>query len=215
MQHSWRTRLDIFSLEKEGQCLLEQKEWKKAENTFSQLIECGDIFWVYLAQSLIGQQKYQDALECFEKLLPKASYQVEWGVDVFKGLGICYHYLGDQDSALENFNKALSLKKNIFDSEIELGLALVLKEKKLYKEAEEKFQFLLEKNIKNDEAWAGLAEVRAEIGEIELAHSNLLQALDLNPENKTALRTRVRWTRSFQTITGHKPLFSYNSYLLN
>ena len=211
MQHSWRTRLDIFSLEKEGKYLLARKKWKQAEDIFSQLIECGDVFWVYLAQSLIGQKKYQSALECFEKLLPKTSYQVEWGVDVFKGLGCCYHYLGDQDSAKENFNKALSLKKNIFDSEIELGLALILKEQKLYKEAEEKFQHLLEKNINEDEAWAGLAEVRFLTGETELAHSNLLRALDLNPENKRALKAKVRWSYCFQSISGHKISFSYNS----
>ena len=209
MQHSWRTRLDIFSLEKEGKYFLVKKQWREAEYIFSQLLDCGNIFWVYLAQSLMGQERYQSALECFEKLLPKASYQVEWSLDVFKGLGFCYHYLGDQDSAQENFNKALSLKKNIFDSEIERGLALVLKEKKFYKEAEEKFQVLLEKNIKDDQAWVGLAEVRVAIGEKELAYSNLLQALDLNPENKIALKAKIRWSHTFQTITGHKPLFSF------
>ena len=214
MKNSWRTQLDIFSLEKEGKYLLIKKEWKQAEQIFSQLIECGEIFWVYLAQSLIGQERYQDALECLETLLTKASYQVEWGIDVFKGVGLCHHYLGDQDAAMENFNKALALKKNIFDEEIELGIALTLKKKRRYQEAGEKFQFLLEKNIKNDEAWANLAEMRAEKGETELAYSNLLQALDLNPENKTALKVRIRWARVFQNTTGHKPLFSYNSYPL-
>ena len=207
--HSWRTRLDIFSLEKQGKLHLQHTRYSEAEQIFSQLLDCGDIFWMYLSKSLLGQKKYKEARECIEKVLLKACLQTEWGLDAFKTMGFCCYYMGDIESAFENFNKALSLNNKTFDVEIQLGLGLILKEQKQYSSAKEKFQAVLEKDMNNDEAWAGLAEVRAELGDLELAHVNLQQSLDLNPENESALRLKVRWSSSFQWISGSKPLFSF------
>ena len=206
---SWRTRLDIFSLEKQGKLHLQTKKYSSAEQIFSQLLDCGDIFWVYLSKSLLGQKKYKEAKECIEKVLQRACLQTEWGIDAFKTMGLCCYYMGDIDSAAENFNKALSLNNKTFDAEIQLGLGLTLKEQKEYSSAKEKFQAVLEKDMHNDEAWAGLAEVRAEMGDLELASVNLQQALDLNPENESALRLKIRWSSSFQWISGSKPTFSF------
>ena len=207
--HSWRTKLDIFSLEKQGKLHLQHKQYPEAEKIFSQLLDCGDIFWVYLSKSLLGQKRYKEARECVEKILPHACLQTEWGIDAFKTMGFCCYYMGDIGSASENFNKALSLNNKTFDAEIQLGLGLLLKEQKKYSEAKEKFQAVLEKDMNNEEAWAGLAEVRAELGDFELAHVNLQQALDLNPENESALRLKVRWSSSFQWISGSKQIFSF------
>ena len=207
--HSWRTKLDIFSLEKQGKLHLQRKQYSQAEQIFSQLLDCGDIFWVYLSQSLLGQKKYKETRECVEKVLLRACLQTEWGITAFKTMGFCCYHMGDTDSAFENFNKALSLNNKIFDAEIQLGLGLALKEKKQFSSAKEKFQAVLEKDINNDTAWAGLAEARAELGDLELARVNLQQALDLNPENESALRLKVRWSSSFQRVSGSKPSFSF------
>ena len=207
--HSWRTKLDIFSLEKQGKLHLHNKQYSLAEQIFSQLLDCGDIFWVYLSKSLLGQKRYKEAKECVEKVLLRASLQKEWGISAFKTMGFCCYHIGDIDSASENFNKALSLNNKTFDAEIQIGLGLIFKEKKDYSSAKEKFQAVLENNANNDEAWAGLAEARAELGDLELARVNLQQALDLNPENESALRLKIRWSSSFQRISGSKPTFSF------
>ena len=207
---SWRTRIDILSLEKEGKNLLNQKKWVEAENVFSKLLDCGEIFWVYLAESLLGQKKYKSAKECFDKILPKAELKKSWSYEAFKKAAYCLLCLGDIDSAQEYLNKALLLNKDGRDPEINLIKGLILKENKKYSLASENFQKILEKDSKNDEAWAQLAEIRSELGDFEMAYVNLQQALDLNPENESALKVKIRWSASFQQISGRKQIFSFH-----
>ena len=208
---SWRDKLDIFSLEKHAKSCLQNKKWKQAEEIFSKLLDCDDVYWIFLGQALLGQRKYSSAKECFEKVLPQAQPQTPWTFEVFKFLGLCCCFMGDLDSAEENLNKALALKKNTFDPDLALGQGILLKNKGLYNEAKIKFQQILEKDIKNDSAWAELAETRVLLEDLELAYVNLQQALDLNPENETALKIKVRWADRFKESIGSRPVFSFRA----
>lgn len=208
---SWKDRLDVFSKEREGKFCLKNKNWSKAEEIFSQLIDYGNVYWVYLGQSLLGQGKYKEARECFEKVLPQASSNEDWAFASFKGLGQCCCYLGDDSAAFENLNKAVALKRNIFDHDIHLCYGILLKNKKNYEKSKKQFQRILEQDSKNDSAWAHLAEVRVLLGDFELAYMNLQQALDLNPDNKTALGIRVRYSIEFSEVTGCRPAFLFRA----
>ena len=208
---SWRDRLNVFSYEKEGKFFLNNKNWSQAEEVFSQLIDCGDIYWVYLGRALLGQKKYKEAKECFEKVIPQASLYKEWAFWAFKGLGMCLCYLGDDEASIENLNKASALKKNVFDEEMSLCYGILFKNRKDWSAAKKEFQSILEKNQKNDEAWAHIAEVWILQGDLELAHTSLQQALDLNPANKTALRMKVRYSLELSSTTGNSPLFSFRA----
>lgn len=209
-RHSYKNCLDKLALEREGKLLLKEKKWTQAEHIFSRLIDHGDVFWVYMGKALLGQKKYKPSKECFEQVLPRAGSGVEWACDLFKGLGFCHYHLGDGESSLENFNKALSLIKNKFDPDISMGYGLLLKDQKKYQKAKEKFQMILEKDLKNADAWACLAEVRACIGDFELSYYNLQQALDLNPKNEQALKVKIRWSSQFQDKLGAKQMFSFH-----
>ena len=207
--YSWRTHLNVLVLEKEGKLLLREKKWSKAEEVFARLIDYSGVFWVYLGQALLGQKKYKSAKECFEKTLHQDGMDSDLTYILFKGLGFCHYYLNDIESSFENFNKALPLIKNKFDPEITIGYGLLFKEQKKYLLAQEKFQEVLEQDMKNVNAWAYLAEVRACLSDFELAYHNLQQALDLDPQNKVALQIKIRWSSHFQWISGSRSLFAF------
>ena len=205
-----RAHIDVLALEREGKILLKEKQFEKAEFVFSRIIDCGDIYWVYLGKALLGRKKYRSAKECFEKVLPQAGSGVEWAYDLFKCLGVCFYYLGDSDCALENLNKAQTLCKNRFDEELQFGYSLIEKYQKKHREAKKRLQLILEKNPSYVEAWVELADIRAQEGDFELAYHNLLRALDLDSNNNQALKTKARWSSQFQETLGLKPLFQFN-----
>ena len=201
--------MEVLSLERDGKFFLKEKNWRKAEEIFSRLLDCGDIFWIYLGKSLVGQRKYKDAKECFETVLPRCDNRIDQTYSLLKELGFCYYHLGDLDASQESFHKALALKKNENDLDLMMGYGLLLTEKKRYTEAKEKFQKILEQNPTHADAWANLAEVRASLGDFELAYYTLQRAFDFEPENKFALKVKVRWTVEFQNISGQKELFFF------
>ena len=205
-----KVSLDVLALEREGKLFLKEKQFHKAEAVFSRLIDCGDAYWVYLGKSLFGQKKYKSAKECYEKVICRAGSGVDWAYDLFKYLGLCFYYLGDLESALENLNKAQSFYRNKFDGDLCLGYGLIFKDQKNYQEAKKKFQLILEKDSHHADAWAGLAEIRACEGDFELAYHSVMQALDLEPRNEQALKTKIRWSSHFQETLGMKQLFHFN-----
>ena len=213
---SYFSQLDILSKEKEGKFFLSTKKWAQAESVFSELLECGPVYWVYLGESILNQERYKEAADCFEKALSQQKgahkeWVEEWVFLAFRGLSAACTFLGDDEGAWEHLNKARALRKHLFDEEVELYSGILLKNKGSLKEAEKKFESILEKNSKNDMAWAYLAEVRVLLNDLELAYTNLEQALDLNPENKTALRMKVRYGGDFNQALGKKPVFSFRA----
>lgn len=115
------------------------KDFLKAQNyayeCMSKIDNCKTII-CELAGALIDQNKdFELALALFKKALTINNYiiaerEVEWKDDslIYNYISICYWYLKDYKSALNNVNKAISLTKN------ENNLNTYISNKKLYED---------------------------------------------------------------------------------
>ncbi|WP_374031997.1 tetratricopeptide repeat protein [Bdellovibrio bacteriovorus] len=55
------------------------------------------------------------------------------------------------------------------------------------------FRKAVEINPENDKAWVGLAMVHSQFGDMELAWANIETAIDINPQNRTAVHLAANW----------------------
>lgn len=112
--------------------------------------------------------------------------------DVYKNLGNIFVRRGDFEGAEDHYNKAYAINPESDTLLVNFGTLEVQRQdfdKSLYC-----FRQAITINSVNDKAWVGLAMVHAHFGDQELAWANLETAIDINPENRTAVHLLANWS---------------------
>lgn len=111
--------------------------------------------------------------------------------DVYKNIGNIHVRQSDFEAAEEFYDKAYNLNPESDVLMVNYGTLEIQRDR--LAEAVDRFRRSVEINSENDRGWVGLALVHRQMGDIELAWANLERALDINPNNRTALRLTVDW----------------------
>jgi len=105
--------------------------------------------------------------------------------DALKELGNTLLKAHDFDGAEENYFKAYRIDPNSDSLLVNMGTLEFRKQS--YQSARERFVQAVEADHNNDKAWVGLGLVHSCFGDFKLCLANLERALDINPQNLTAL----------------------------
>jgi tetratricopeptide (TPR) repeat protein len=128
-------------------------------------------------------KNYFEALAFIEEARPEL-------FEIFKNVGNLFVRRGDFESAEEFYNKAYALKT---DSDILLvNYGILEMQRGDLNRARDRFRSAIQYNSFNDKAWVGLAMVHFDFGDEELGVANLKRALDLDPQNRTAIQLALQ-----------------------
>ena len=116
-----------------------------------------------LALSYLNEGEYQKAITVYNQIEPKTS-------ETYEAIGNCYRQLGDFKSAVNNYNKSLSINPD--NSEAYYALGITYLEANNLKKAKEAFEASLQKNAKNIKSKKMLSfiEQKEVIKSIDLAY---------------------------------------------
>jgi len=98
---------DIILLNNKALCLMAMEYYDDALKLFNRILQeqSSDDVLINKAHCLIKKELFQEALTCLDKVKNKA----ERGFDVYTLQGICFEKLGDNEKAIEYYNKSLKL----------------------------------------------------------------------------------------------------------
>ncbi|MFZ4404487.1 MAG: tetratricopeptide repeat protein [Pseudobdellovibrionaceae bacterium] len=116
--------------------------------------------------------------------------------NIYKSIGNIYVQQKDFDGAFEQYNKAYGL--NPLSDVLIVNLGTLEIQRDNWDSALECFRKAISLNVKNDKAWLGLALAHDHRGDFELSWANIIQALDINPYNRTALRVLLQWKTKYK-----------------
>lgn len=144
----------------------------------------------------------QDALKNYLQASELAGDAEPMLFHIYKSIGNIFARSGDFESAEENYNKAHVIDGQSAVLRVNFGTLAI--QKNDWELAKTNFRAALRIDEKNDQAWVGLALVHRHCGDHSLGWGNVLQALDLNPDNQTALQLALNWVvtdRKWQDVT--------------
>ncbi|PIS09790.1 MAG: O-linked GlcNAc transferase [Bdellovibrio sp. CG10_big_fil_rev_8_21_14_0_10_47_8] len=164
-----------------------------------------------LAHCYYLQSRDQEALQTYREALTIQTEDSPETFEVYKNLGNLLIKDGDFDGAEELYHKAFTLDPRSDVLMVNFGtLAL---QRQDTEEALNRFRLALELNARNDKAWVGLAMVHNLMGDFVLAKANVENAIDLNPQNRTAVQLAATWAiRDHNTESAVDCLSNYLSY---
>lgn len=143
------------------------------------------------ATALYKNGNDQEALDKYFEALAVLRAENSHLFDLYKNMGNIFVRRGDFDGAEEYYNKAYTLNPQSDVLLVNLGTLEVQRndfEKALYC-----FRKAVEIQTENDKAWVGLAMVHNQLGDTDLAWANIETALDVNPQNRTAVHLAANW----------------------
>lgn len=111
--------------------------------------------------------------------------------DVYKNLGNIFVRCHDFESAEENYNKAYAINPDSAILLVNFGTLEI--QRNNWNDAIQRFRDAILVDNEFDRAWVGLAIAHRQFGDMELSWANLAKALDINPENLTALQLALSW----------------------
>lgn len=138
----------------------------------------------------------EEAIESYLKVVSTFPNDYERLFAVYKNLGNLFLRSGDLDTAEENYNRAFALDSSSVALLVNYGTLEIQRQQ--YSSAAERFRSALGREPKNDGAWVGLALCHYQMGDHHLAEANLACALDLNANNRVALRLALDWAAKHQ-----------------
>jgi len=118
-------------------------------------------------------QQALDFIDALSKDFPDESF-------LFNIRGACYAGLGKLDIAVQNYEKALSIKSNYAKAHYNLGGAL--QELNKLHDSVKSYENAIALEPENAQAHHNLAIVLRELNQLEEAEANCRKAIDLNPE---------------------------------
>lgn len=151
----------------------------------------------------------EEAKNSYQKLLNYDLSETQ-RFDVYKNLGNVYLKMMDLNLAEGCYCKAAVIfPKN---SILKVNMGVLEIQKGNLEKAKANFIEALELDQKNDTGWMGLALVHRSYSDFELSTACCLKALDINPENKTALIHLAKWSEESSSLT---PILPFKNYLKN
>ncbi len=139
------------------------------------------------------------ALESYFRAANRIDEENEMVFEIYKDIGNIFVRQKDFDGAEEYYHKAFALNPDSDTLQVNLGTLEIQRED--WAEACLRFRAALGSNAKNDRAWVGLALTHHQMGDIDLAFANLINAIDLNPTNRTAVHLLAAWGQKFERQT--------------
>lgn len=163
-----------------------------------------------LANLLYKRGEDAPALEKYYDALALVTEENESLFEIYKNMGNIFVRQGDFDAAEEKYSKAFTMNSRSDVLLVNFGTLEVQRgdyDKSLYC-----FRQAVEANVNNDRAWVGLAMVHNQFGDIDLAWANVENALDIKPDNRTAVHLIANWAvRDHQYGKGIEALENYLS----
>lgn len=97
---------DIILLNNKALCLMAMECYDEALQLFNRVLnkQRSDDILINKAHCLIKKELYEDALTCLDGVMGKA----ERGFELYTLKGICFEKLGDNEKAIENYNKSFN-----------------------------------------------------------------------------------------------------------
>ena len=152
-----------------------------------------------LADALYDRGEDQEALRLYLTALRSMESDSPLMFDIYKSLGNIFVRCHDFESAEENYNKAYTINPDSATLLVNFGTLEI--QRNNWNEAVQRFRDAIDVDQDFDRAWVGLAIAHRQFGDIELSWANLAKALDLNPENTTALQLALSWVVKDQNWT--------------
>lgn len=144
-----------------------------------------------LAGALYDRGQDQDALRIYLTASRSIESDSPLLFDIYKSLGNIFVRCHDFESAEENYNKAYAIDPDSAILLVNFGTLEI--QRNNWNEAIQRFRDAILVDNEFDRAWVGLAIAHRQFGDIELSWANLAKALDINPENVTALQLGLSW----------------------
>lgn len=174
---------------KEGKKKMEQGEFASATIHFLQAIEKNPEradYYIASGFSLIGEEKFEEALNQFDKAYSEKENQVvrENNKTLFRGKGIAKLRLGRLAEAKEEFQKALALKEHPeLDIDIQKYLALIEIKLGNYSEAIKLYEDMMTIEKPSAESYFRLARAYRHTGDFDKALAGFEEAIKLDKDN--------------------------------
>jgi tetratricopeptide (TPR) repeat protein len=135
--------------------------------------------------------RFEQALQLYLQAVELLHLTPEQLFEIHKAMGNLFLRNLDYDSAEENYHKAFALFPQSHDLLVNLG-TLELHRGNI-EGAVERFRESVLINRFNERGWIGLALAHRQFSDFELSWANLIEALDLKPDQMTALQLMVEW----------------------
>lgn len=177
---------------KEGNKLMEKGDYEAATIHFLQAVEKNPEraeYYIASGFSLIGEEKFEEALNQFDKGYSEKDNQVvrENNKALYRGKGIAKLRLGKYEEAKEEFLKALSLKEyHELDADIKKYIALIEIKLGNYPEAIQLYEDLQKIEKPDAESFFRLARAYQQIGDLEKAEKSFDEGIALDRDNFNA-----------------------------
>ncbi len=138
------------------------------------------VFWAGLGELFVAQNRYQDAISCYEKAVAlKPDY-----VEAYYDMGNSLYHLKDLGAAVYNYQKALQLKPQLVEAYF--NIANIYMDQRNYEKAISLFRQALMIKPQYVEACFNMAIAYAELGRPQDAMASYQQAIGIKPNMGTA-----------------------------
>ncbi|MFN8847616.1 MAG: tetratricopeptide repeat protein [Bdellovibrionales bacterium] len=172
----------LVSLNRWEESYMVAKQWYQRDIDF--------LSTYYLAQIEYQIGKDEQSLKNYFEALAFVHEPRSELFEIFKNIGNLFVRRGDFESAEEFYNKAYALKT---DSDILLvNYGILEMQRGELNRARDRFRSAIQYNDRNDKAWVGLAMAHFDFGDEELGVANLKKAIDIDPQNRTALQLALQ-----------------------
>lgn len=164
---------------------LEKLEYVAAESSFRQAADAKENqteCYRGLGISLMGQNRYEEAVDCFTTALKESgSKPSEIDYDINYYLGVCYHKLGEYEKAKERYDAILVLKPKETDAYMQRATEnLYLKD---IEAAQADFEKAISLEKKNYKLYIDIYNLMAETGYQSIGTQYLEKALEKDDKN--------------------------------
>ena len=169
MENSKKQAIDLFN----------NKNYKKSLSIFLSILKKEpksiDIL-MFATYNCMQLQNYKEALVYLEKII-----QINKKLPhVYYNKAVCFGILGETQEAIKNFKKAISLKKDYFESYVQLGQ--LLKKQNLFNDAISIYKTALQKVIQKDYINVNMSELYYLKKNYQQSKKYAEDALKLNPK---------------------------------
>lgn len=173
---------NLVRLEKWNEAIRVCQQWNQLETVFES---------VYFRAQIEYQLNLDDkSLQSYFEALSIVDDARTEMFDIFKNIGNLFVRKSDFESAEEFYNKAYAL--NSASDTLLVNYGILEMQRGDLNKAKDRFRSAVQMNSRNDKAWVGLSMVHFEFGDEELGVANLKKAIDLCPQNKTAIQLAVQ-----------------------